>query len=296
MQGGTEEMSRWIAMHCGEEIDALQENYPNAFLLICQIARRARWKECAITGLSEGEAWIGDWKSAGLHSRKAYEVAKKRLEKCGLVHFEGRNKGTTARLIDSRIFSLTAESRGEQKELPEGIQGEPSGNQGGTIHTENKEIRITQKETPRPPSPAPDPFERIPESNKPQFEEITRKIQAVKPEWKSALDYEESRDLLANAACLQSQEDSDWQALKDWLYAKLPEGDPTKKPGKRCWFIKSPAGYFEAALQWKRKQGTRTPPRSPEPPPRQPEPTAEDKAALAQFLNIRPQSITTGKP
>lgn len=134
--------SWWIAMHCGEEIDSLQESYPSAFLLLCQIARRARWKDCQITGLRRGEAFIGDWKRAGLHSRKAYEVAKKRLEKCGLARFEGRNKGTVATLVDSRIFSITDDRRGKQKEEQRSIKGESKEHQGGTIHTDTK---ITQK-------------------------------------------------------------------------------------------------------------------------------------------------------
>lgn len=141
-------MSRWIALHCGEDVDALQENYPNAFLLLCQIARRARWKDCLITGMREGEAFIGDWKTAGLPSRKAYEVAKERLTKCGLVSFKGGNKGTVATLLNTTIFSISNDVKGEQEEQPRGNQGASKGNPGGTNHTD------TQKtQTQNPPNP-----------------------------------------------------------------------------------------------------------------------------------------------
>ncbi len=136
-------MSRWIAMHCGEEIDTLQERHPNAFLLLCQIARRARWKDCAITGLAMGEAFIGDWKTAGLPSKKAYQVAKSRLEKCGLVNFRGGNRGTRATLMNSTIFSLSQDDKGPPEAPPRGTEGEAKGNRGGTIHTDTQKTPIT---------------------------------------------------------------------------------------------------------------------------------------------------------
>ena len=52
----------FVAMHRGEVVDSLQEQYPEAFLLLCQIARRARVGACPILGLEKGEALIGDWK------------------------------------------------------------------------------------------------------------------------------------------------------------------------------------------------------------------------------------------
>lgn len=105
--------ARWIALHCGEETAALLANHPNAFLLLTQIAMRAKWRDCPISGMKAGQAFIGDWRAAGLHSKKAYEVAKMRLEKCELATFQGGNRGTRATLSDSRIFSLSAEPKGE---------------------------------------------------------------------------------------------------------------------------------------------------------------------------------------
>ena len=76
----------------------------------------------------------------------------------------------------------------------------------------------------------------------------------MKSEWKSALTHEELQDLRNNAGSLQSQTDEDWKTLGEWIFAKIEQGDAATKPSKRFWFIKSPAGYFEAAIQWKRKQ------------------------------------------
>lgn len=128
--------NRWIALVCSDEANALLENYPSAFLLLTQIAMRAKWKDCPITGLKAGEAFIGDWKRAGLHSPKAYQVAKQRLEKCKLVAFQGENKGTRAKLLDSTIFSISADQRGKQEGNLGGNEGEAGGNPGGTNKTD----------------------------------------------------------------------------------------------------------------------------------------------------------------
>lgn len=128
----------WIKLLRSEETLALLENYPNAFLLLTQIAIRAKRKDCQISGLRAGEALIGDWKKAGLHSPKAYQVAKARLEKCGLAAFQGGNKGTRAMLVDSRVFSISRDDRGNQNGKPVVSEGEPNGNQGGTNKNERR--------------------------------------------------------------------------------------------------------------------------------------------------------------
>lgn len=117
-------MSGWIAMNRTEESERLQERHPTAFLLACQVARRARWQHgrCAITGLDHGQAMVGDWKRAGLKSEKSYVHAKMVLQRAGLVEFRGTNRGTVATLMDARIFQLDPTARGEQTVEQEGRQ------------------------------------------------------------------------------------------------------------------------------------------------------------------------------
>ena len=67
--------SRFIALHCGYEVQTLLAAYPLAFLLLSQIAMRAKWKHCPITGLKAGQAFIGDWKNAEIHSEMACRAA-----------------------------------------------------------------------------------------------------------------------------------------------------------------------------------------------------------------------------
>ena len=101
-------MSRFVAMHCGPETEALLSMHPKSFLLLCQIAMRARWKDCHISGRQQGEAFIGDYKATGIGSEMAYRHAKKTLVRLGLARFKGTNKGTVATLANNSIFSISA--------------------------------------------------------------------------------------------------------------------------------------------------------------------------------------------
>jgi len=66
---------RFIKFIPSEESDYLQENHPNAFLLLCLIARRARRTSGNPDGLEIGEAHIGDYKKSGIETRDKYRTA-----------------------------------------------------------------------------------------------------------------------------------------------------------------------------------------------------------------------------
>lgn len=75
----------------------LLEEDPQAFLLLTQIALRARRTdgEYSKIALKANQAFIGDPKKAGL-SRQKYRNAQKRLTRYGLATFQPTNKGTYA--------------------------------------------------------------------------------------------------------------------------------------------------------------------------------------------------------
>ena len=131
--------SRWIALHCGEESQALIRKHPTAFLLLTQIAMRARWKPCPIQKLAVGQAFIGDWREAGISSEKAYRHAKKILMRCELATFQGRTKGTVATLTNTMIYSLTNGARGGQTGDEGATKGQAGGGEGATKHKDTKE-------------------------------------------------------------------------------------------------------------------------------------------------------------
>ena len=104
-------MMGWVSLHRSEETMVLMKEYPQAFLLLCQIALRAKRKDCRITKLKARQARIGDWREAGITSEKAYRTAKGILESSGLVTFQASNQGTLATLADSSVFTLAQAER-----------------------------------------------------------------------------------------------------------------------------------------------------------------------------------------
>lgn len=93
----------------GPEVDELLKD-PPAFVLITQIARRARRTNAFnVMNLKPGEALIGDYESIGLTEQK-YRSAKKRLEEYGLVTFKPTNKGTIATLSNTDIYDINIDN------------------------------------------------------------------------------------------------------------------------------------------------------------------------------------------
>lgn len=115
----------FVGLHRGEQADYLQKHHPASFLLLCLIARRARYttEPCPLNGLRFAEAFIGDWKEAGLTSEKSYRCAKIRLEKGQLCAFRrattGARRGTVATLLPQGVFSIS-NTGGASEEAPKG--------------------------------------------------------------------------------------------------------------------------------------------------------------------------------
>lgn len=98
-RSGGNVQDRFIKFLPGREAEWLQENHPNAFLLLCQIARRARRYEGDPDGLAIGMARIGDFKNAGIESERKYRTAKEVLSRVGAIKIcetaRNRKKSTT---------------------------------------------------------------------------------------------------------------------------------------------------------------------------------------------------------
>jgi hypothetical protein len=95
-----------------KETMELATNAPNAFLLLLQIAWRAKRTNGFNThGLTIGQALIGDYKTIGLTEQK-YRTAKGLLETWGFATFKGTNKGTIANLINTKIYDINEDGKG----------------------------------------------------------------------------------------------------------------------------------------------------------------------------------------
>ena len=111
---------------------------PNEFTLLTLIAWRARRKQCGfdVNGLQIGEALIGDYKACGLTEQK-YRTAKNNLEAWGLVTFKATNKGTIAKLNNTKVYDINQEDGNDLTNGQETDKQRPSNDQATT----NKKVR-----------------------------------------------------------------------------------------------------------------------------------------------------------
>ncbi len=110
------------------ESEYLQENHPNAFLLLCTIARRARRYSGLPDGLEIGEAHIGDYHKSGIESERQYRTAKDILIKRGHIKIcetcRNRKKSTTGettrgtlvKILKSDIWDINAKVKDDRRD------------------------------------------------------------------------------------------------------------------------------------------------------------------------------------
>ena len=153
----------FVKMMRGPVFDELVEANPFAFTLAAVIARRARWSSGFNKhGLEPGEAFLGDFRRCGM-TEQQYRTAKALLTKWGLVTFKPTNKGTVAKLMDTRVFSVLNETANGQGD--EHSNGRVTTNYKGIEGKDRKEG--IEGNTPRPPVAA------EPEPVIPTIEEVT---------------------------------------------------------------------------------------------------------------------------
>mgnify|MGYP003562641039 FL=1 len=122
---------RFIKFIDSEESDYLLEHYPNAFLLLCYIAKKARRTLNGVDGLLPGEAIIGEIESSkkcGL-KKKEYRNALLKLEEFGFIEtvFNPKNtkpqkrtikraiKSKVVNICNTKVFDINQEQEGDQK-------------------------------------------------------------------------------------------------------------------------------------------------------------------------------------
>lgn len=104
----------WFTAVRSDEVMELILASRNAFILAYIIAYRARWKDGFNRhGLDQGEAMLGDFEAYGM-TEQEYRTAKAQLAEWNFATFKATGKGTVAKLIDTRLFSLLPPERNDQ--------------------------------------------------------------------------------------------------------------------------------------------------------------------------------------
>lgn len=141
------------AMRSEDALELIRRN-PNAFVLAYMIASRARWRVgFDAHELQPGEAFLGDHESYGM-SEQQYRTAKAQLAKWAFAKFKPTNKGTIARLTDTRLFDvLNLTGNGQNNGPPTDKQRTP--NDPATINEEGKQVKPARaiNDEPQPPAP-----------------------------------------------------------------------------------------------------------------------------------------------
>ena len=124
---------RFLKLMVGDALDSLLKT-PNAMALCTLIAVRARGAKCEHgVKLEPGEALVGDHNTIGC-SKRQYRTAKSTLTKAGIATFKATNKGTIAKLTDTRVYDISL------------FVGDTQGDtQGDKQPTPNRERENTEK-------------------------------------------------------------------------------------------------------------------------------------------------------
>ena len=95
----------------------------------------------------------------------------------------------------------------------------------------------------------------IPTGNVPTMQALCKMVCSLRSGWaRTALTYAEQQSILKNAGSLQSITSSDWQAIRDYLRATIPEGRPAWQPRTRSKFIETAPDVLNYALEWQKKK------------------------------------------
>ena len=104
----------FIKLNRGPDTDDLLLD-PQAFALLCQVAMRARRTGgYNVHALEVGEALIGDHRKIGLTRRQDPNADSTAWSSAGFLTIKTTNKGTIARLANSRIFDINSDEHGQQ--------------------------------------------------------------------------------------------------------------------------------------------------------------------------------------
>ena len=111
---------------------------------------------------------------------------------------------------------------------------------------------------------------------------LVSKIKSLRPGWKSpaVLTAKERPIFEANREVFACFDDDDWTTQRDYLAARLPDGNPGWQPKSLIQYLDNPSDVMSHARNWKAKQRPqKIPPRQESQPQ-----SEEDRQAIAAFL------------
>ena len=102
--------------------------------------------------------------------------------------------------------------------------------------------------------------ENMPTANAQSMLELEKRVQSLKSGWGLPLGYTEQKLLAAASRTLSALNSAQWQTLKDYMHAKIPEGRPAWQPRTRTKFLETVGDVWNYASEWRKRQEASRPP------------------------------------
>ena len=127
-----------------ELLDYMLEHQHDALILVTLIAKRARRSVVVNDGIQIGESKIGDYWKCGL-TRQRYRSTINFLTANQIITIRTTNKGTIAKLCDTRVYDINTELDNHQNN-PQITNKQPTDNQQITTNKKEEEGRRRKEE------------------------------------------------------------------------------------------------------------------------------------------------------
>jgi hypothetical protein len=126
--------------------------------------------------------------------------------------------------------------------------------------------------------------ENMPTANAQSMLDLEKRVRSLRSGWELPLAYTEQKLLSEASRCLSELTAAQWQTMKDYLYAKIPQGVPAWQPRSRTKFLENPSDVWTHASAWRKKQEASRPPPNTIPMPVSSRPTIS-REELAEFFD-----------
>jgi hypothetical protein len=245
------ERATWfnLVVYCAD-----QEN--GGRILDCRKWKDRRWQQtCGVTAeeaTKECELWSWDGDDLIVWAYpldKESEVQAKR---------EGGRKGGTKRAQLAKNQENICQGSSSASSTPSSSAStEEKGIEGNRIEGKRgNNARDESHPSGHPPAPIEFPAE-FSETHTTEtangLNALAARVMTIRPEWKIPLTYAEMRSLTECSATLEALDDTDWQSIRNFMRAKLPQGSSEWQPRTRAKFLENASDVYGHAVSWSRK-------------------------------------------
>jgi hypothetical protein len=133
--------------------------------------------------------------------------------------------------------------------------------------------------------------DNMPTANAQSMLDLEKRVRSLRSGWELPLAYTEQKLLSEASRCLSELTAAQWQTMKDYLYAKIPNGVPAWQPRSRTKFLENPSDVWTHASAWRKKQEASRPPPNTIPMPVSSRPTISREELSEFFDPIKKQKM-----